>query len=102
MPGPKASVAAYVDKIQRPAMKITTYRLIEDAEGWELTGGRLEKELRYPADAESVQTVKPLVGFLVQYVGGELRIYRAGETVPAEIKIYPRSALPPLNRLGAL
>jgi hypothetical protein len=80
--------------------ELPLYRAIEDAEGWAIRGGKLSEELRYPPAGDTLQTIKQLVGFLAQYTGATLKIYRQGEKEPSEVRAYPPRSFPAENTIG--
>jgi hypothetical protein len=80
--------------------ELPIYDLAADAEGWELRGPALDKELRYPPSEDGIESAKRMVGFLAQVTGAELRIHGLGNTGIIETKTYPRGMRPKKNDLG--
>lgn len=81
-------------------MDFPDYRLIRDADGWELSGGSLDKELRYPDNDESIDAAKRIVGFLAQVTGAKLAVYGQGRIGLIETKVYAPGIRPAKSQLG--
>ena len=66
---------------------------------YQLSGGRLTEAIVYPDDDEAIGSVKPMIGFLAQLTGAELRIFDENEK-PIETKIYRPGVRPSEKELG--
>lgn len=72
------------------------YYLLEDAEGFELTGEALPIELRYPATRAGLAAAKRVVHALTLIVGARLHRYAQGGAF-IETKFYPARVDPMKN-----
>lgn len=75
------------------------FKLLEDAEGFELSGGQLTEPLRYE-NVEAVEYVTRMVGYLSQVEGSELRIYGPGDAGLVETKKFRAGIRPGKGELG--